>query len=213
MEDRFYYICVYNENYAQPPMPGFAEGNADGVVEGILKGIYKCSPAENGPAVAQLFGSGSILNEALRAQKILAERYHIPTDVWSVTSYNELRREGLSIDRWNRLHPADAPRTPHIVDVLAGAQGPIIAASDYIKAVPDQLSPWLGSRLHTLGTDGFGRSENREHLRRFFEISAEAIVQATLAALAREEKVDPHLARTAIAELGFDSESPDPVTQ
>jgi pyruvate dehydrogenase E1 component len=212
-EDRFYYICVYNENYAQPPMPGFAEGNAEGVVEGILKGIYKYSPAENGPAVAQLFGSGSILNEALRAQKILAERYHIPTDVWSVTSYNELRREGLSIDRWNRLHPADAPRTPHIVDVLAGAQGPIIAASDYIKAVPDQLSPWLGSRLHTLGTDGFGRSENREHLRRFFEISAEAIVQATLAALAREEKVDPHLARTAIAELGFDSESPDPVTQ
>ena len=185
-EDRFYYICVYNENYAQPPMPGFAEGKAEGVVDGILKGIYKCSTAENGPAVAQLFGSGSILNEALRAQKILAERYHVPADVWSVTSYNELRREGLSVDRWNRLHPADAPRTPHIVDVLAGAQGPIIAASDYIKAVPDQLSPWLGSRLHTLGTDGFGRSENREHLRRFFEFSAEAIVQATLSALARE---------------------------
>jgi pyruvate dehydrogenase E1 component len=212
-EDRFYYICVYNENYAQPPMPGFTEGKSEGVVDGILKGIYKYSPAENGPAVAQLFGSGSILNEALRAQKILAERYHVATDVWSVTSYNELRREGLSVDRWNRLHPADAPRTPHIVDVLAGAQGPIIAASDYIKAVPDQLSPWLGSRLHTLGTDGFGRSENREHLRRFFEISAEAIVQATLAALTREEKVDPHLARTAIAELGFDAESPDPVTQ
>jgi pyruvate dehydrogenase E1 component len=207
-EARFYYICVYNENYAQPPMPP-----NEGVAEGILKGIYKYSPAENGPAMAQLFGSGSILNEALRAQKILAERYHIPTDVWSVTSYNELRREGLAVDRWNRLHPADAPRTAYIADVLAGSRGPIIAASDYMKAVPDQLSPWLGSRLHTLGTDGFGRSENREHLRHFFEISGEAIVQATLSTLAREGKIDTHLAQAAIAELGFNPEAPDPVTQ
>jgi len=212
-EDRFYYICVYNENYAQPPMPGIEQGGRDGIVDGILKGIYKYSPADDGPAMAQLFGSGSILNEALRAQKILAERYHVPTDVWSVTSYNELRREGLAVDRWNRLHPAEAPRTPHIVDVMAGSQGPIIAASDYMKAVPDQLAPWLGSRLHTLGTDGFGRSENREHLRHFFEISAEAIAQTTLSTLAREGKVDAHLARTAIAELGFDPETPDPVTQ
>jgi pyruvate dehydrogenase E1 component len=205
---RFYYICVYNENYAQPPMPP-----NEGVAEGILKGIYKYSPAENGPAMAQLFGSGSILNEALRAQKILAERYHIPTDVWSVTSYNELRREGLAVDRWNRLHPADAPRTAYIADVMAGSPGPIIAASDYMKAVPDQLSPWLGTRLHTLGTDGFGRSENREHLRHFFEISGEAIVQATLSTLAREGKIDAHVAQAAIAELGFNPEAPDPVTQ
>ena len=102
------------------------------------------------------------------------------TDVWSVTSYNELRREGLAVDRWNRLHPTEAPRVPYIVKALEGAPGPIIASSDYMKAVPDQLSPWLGARLHTLGTDGFGRSENREHLRKFFEISAEAIAQATL---------------------------------
>jgi pyruvate dehydrogenase E1 component len=163
--------------------------------------------------VAQLFGSGSILNEALRAQKILAERYEIATDVWSVTSYNELRREGLAVDRWNRLHPAEVPRVAHIARLFEGEPGPIIASSDYMKAVPDQLSPWLGARLHTLGTDGFGRSENREHLRRFFEISAEAIAQATLATLAREGKLDAQRAKAAIAELGFDSDTPDPVTR
>jgi len=202
-EARFYYICVYNENYVQPPMP---EG--EGIREGILKGIYKYRAAENGPAVAQLFGSGSILNEALRAQKILAEQYQVPADVWSVTSYNELRREGLAIDRWNRLHPTEAPRVPHIVKVLEGAAGPVIASSDYMKAVPDQLTPWIGGRLHSLGTDGFGRSENREYLRRFFEISAEAMAQATLSALAREGKIDAQRAAAAIAELGF---SPDKI--
>jgi pyruvate dehydrogenase E1 component len=213
MEDRFYYICVYNENYVQPPMPGIENGVSPELREGILKGIYKYRASENGPAVAQLFGSGSILNEALKAQKILAERYQVATDVWSVTSYNELRRAGLAVDRWNRLHPTEVPRVAHIARLFEGEPGPIIASSDYIKAVPDQLSPWLGSRLHTLGTDGFGRSENREHLRKFFEISAEAIVQATLSTLAREGKVDGERARAAIAELGFDAEAPDPVTQ
>jgi pyruvate dehydrogenase E1 component len=205
-EDRFYYICVYNENYAQPAIPA-----GDHIRDGILKGLYKYRASDKGPAVAQLFGSGSILGEALRAQQILAERYQIATDVWSVTSYNELRREGLETDRWNRLHPSDAPRTPYILQALEGSEGPIVASSDYMKAVPDQLSPWLASRLHSLGTDGFGRSENREHLRQHFEISAEAIVQATLASLAREGKVDAKLAQAAVAELGFDAESPDPV--
>ncbi len=179
--------------------------------EGILKGIYKYRASENGPAVAQLFGSGSILNEALRAQQILAERYQVATDVWSVTSYNELRREGLAVERWNRLHPAERGAGAVYRDrLLENEPGPIIASSDYMKAVPDQLSPWLGSRLHTLGTDGFGRSENREHLRHFFEISAEAIVQATLSALAREGKIDAERAKAAIAELGFDSEIAGP---
>ncbi len=204
-EDRFYYLTVYNENYVQPPMP---EG--EGVREGILRGIYKYRAAANGPAQAQLFGSGPILNEALRAQQILAERYQVATDVWSVPSYNELRREGLEVDRWNRLHPAEAPRSPYIANVMAGQPGPIIASSDYMKSVPDQLSPWLGARLHTLGTDGFGRSDNREYLRRFFEISAEAIAQATLSALAREGVIDAQRANAAIAELGFDAEKRDP---
>jgi len=204
-EDRFYYLTVYNENYVQPPMP---EG--EGVREGILRGIYKYRAAANGPAQAQLFGSGPILNEALRAQQILAERYQVATDVWSVPSYNELRREGLEVDRWNRLHPTEAPRSPYIANIMASEPGPIIASSDYMKSVPDQLSPWLGARLHTLGTDGFGRSDNREYLRRFFEISAEAIAQATLSALAREGAVDAHRAAAAIAELGFDAEKRDP---
>jgi pyruvate dehydrogenase E1 component len=130
--------------------------------------------------------------------------------VWSVTSYNELRREGLAVERWNRLHPAADPRTPYVIQALSGSNGPVIASSDYIKAVPDQLAPWLGGRLNTLGTDGFGRSENREHLRKFFEISAEAIAQATLAALAREGAVGREVADRAVAELGFDAEGKDP---
>ncbi|HEX5432460.1 MAG TPA: pyruvate dehydrogenase (acetyl-transferring), homodimeric type [Bryobacteraceae bacterium] len=204
MEDRFYYLTVYNENYVQPPMP---EGD---IRDGILRGVYKYRAAENGPAVAQLFGSGSILNEALRAQQILAERYQIAADVWSVTSYNELRRDALEVERWNRLHPGEAPQIPYIVKALEGSAGPVVASSDYMKAVPDQLSPWLGSRLHSLGTDGFGRSDNREHLRWFFEISAEAIAQAALAALAREGKADAQRAAAAVAELGFSPDKKDP---
>ncbi len=203
-EDLFYYICVYNENYVQPPIPDVS------VRDGILKGIYKYRASDKGPAVAQLFGSGSILNEAVRAQQILAEKYGVAADVWSVTSYNELRREGMAVDRWNRLHPAATPRVSHIAKVMENAPGPIVAASDYMKAVPDQVAPWLGSRFHPLGTDGFGRSENREHLRTFFEISAEAIAQATLSALARDGKIEAYRAQAAIAELGMQSEKLDP---
>jgi pyruvate dehydrogenase E1 component len=206
MEDRFYYITIYNENYVQPPMP---EG--DGIREGILRGIYKYRAAADGPAAVQLFGSGSILNEALRAQQILAERYQIPADVWSVTSYNELRREALATERWNRLHPSQESKTPYIVKALEGASGPIVASSDYMKAVPDQLAPWIQTgRLTSLGTDGFGRSENREHLRHFFEISAEAIAQAALSALARSGAITAMRAEVAIAELGFHPEKADP---
>ncbi len=208
-EDRFYYITIYNENYAQPPMPEDA-GVREEIRKGILNGIYKYRAADNGPATVQLFGSGSILNEALRAQKILEERYQVAADVWSVTSYNQLRRDGLAVERWNRLHPSEPAKSPHIVKVLEGSNGPIVAATDYIKAVPDQLAPWLCGRLNSLGTDGFGRSENREHLRRFFEISAEAIAQTALSALARDGVVDPRRAEVAIAELGFHPEQKDP---
>jgi pyruvate dehydrogenase E1 component len=209
MEDRFYYITIYNENYQQPQMPEDALMRED-IRQGILNGIYKYAPAPEGHAQVQLFGSGSILNEAIRAQKILAEKYQVAADVWSVTSYNELRREALGVERWNRLHPAEPLRTPHIVKVLEGSQGPIVAATDYIKAVPDQLAPWLHGRLNTLGTDGFGRSENREHLRHFFEISAEAIAQTALSALARTGAIDARRAELAIAELGLHPEQRDP---
>jgi pyruvate dehydrogenase E1 component len=208
-EDCFYYITMYNEDYAMPSMP---EG--PGIVEGILRGIYKFRAAQNGEATVQLFGSGPILNEVLRAQEILAEKFQIAADVWSVTSYTELRREAIATERWNRLHPAEPERKPYIVTALEGAQGPIIAASDYMKSLPDVLAPWLlldgKCRLTTLGTDGFGRSDNREHLRRHFEVNAESIAGATLSRLARDGKLKPQKAQAALAELGLNVEAKDP---
>ncbi|MCW5977215.1 MAG: pyruvate dehydrogenase (acetyl-transferring), homodimeric type [Bryobacteraceae bacterium] len=204
MDNRFYYIMHYNEFYVQPPMP-------EGVQEGILRGIYRFRPAEEASARAQLFGSGPILNEALRAQEILRDRYQVAADVWSVTSYNELRREALGVERWNRLHPGEPERRPHIQQVLDGHEGPVIAATDYMKAVPDQLAPWLTGRLTSLGTDGFGRSDNRQHLRRHFEVGAEAIAAAALSRLARAGEFDPARTVKAFEELGIDPEKADPV--
>ncbi|HTV10383.1 MAG TPA: pyruvate dehydrogenase (acetyl-transferring), homodimeric type, partial [Acidimicrobiales bacterium] len=202
-EDLFYYITMYNEDYAMPEMP-------EGAREGILRGIYRLKPAPGGKPVAQLFGSGPILNEVLRAQEILAEKYGVQTDVWSVTSYNELRREALGVERWNRLHPTEAEKIPYIVSALAKTKGPIIAATDYMKAVPDQLAPWLTTRLVSLGTDGFGRSDNREHLRRHFEVNAESVVAATLSRLARDGKFDAKKAQAAFKDLRIDTERADP---
>jgi pyruvate dehydrogenase E1 component len=203
-EDRFYYLTLYNENYAMPPMPQGLDP------AGVLKGIYRYQAAENGGAKVQLFGSGPILNEALRAQRILAGNYGVAADVWSVTSYNELRREALGVDRWNRLHPDQPARTPYIVEALKGADGPVVAATDYMKVVADQVAPWLPGRMVTLGTDGFGRSDNREHLRKHFEINAESIAAAALSRLARDGKFDTGKACAAFAELGCDTEKTDP---
>jgi pyruvate dehydrogenase E1 component len=206
-EDRFYYIMLYNEDYPMPQMP-------EGCQEGIIRGIYKYKDAEGKKAVVQLFGSGPILNEALRAQSILAEKYSVPANVWSVTSYNELRRDALAVERWNRLHPAESPKQPYILTALkqAGiaADCPIVAATDYIKAVPDQLAPWLGGRLISLGTDGFGRSDNRQYLRRHFEINAESIAASALSRLARDGKFDARKAQDAMKELDVDTEKIDP---
>ncbi len=200
-ENVFYYITMYNEDYAMPAMP-------EGVREGILRGIYRFRKAKDA-ATVQMFGSGPILNEVLKAADILSVKYSIEADVWSVTSYNELRRDALDVERWNRLHPAEKPRVPYVLDALANAAGSVIAASDYMKSVPDGLSPWLGGRLVTLGTDGFGRSDNREHLRRHFEVNAESIVAATLSKLVRDGKMKPEQAKKAIAELGIDPEETD----
>ena len=201
-EDCFYYITMYNEDYLMPPMP-------EGCAEGILKGLYKLK-AGSGPATAQLFGSGPILNEVLEAQTILSEKYGVHADVWSVPSYTEVRREALAVERWNRLHPAEPERRSYLQTALVGANGPIIAASDYMKALPDVLAPWLAGRLVTLGTDGFGRSDNREHLRRHFEVNAASIVGATLSRLARDGKFKAKNAQKALAELGLDIEAADP---
>jgi pyruvate dehydrogenase E1 component len=207
-EDRFYYIMLYNEDYPMPQMP-------EGCREGIIRGIYKYKAAEGKKAAVQLFGSGPILNEALRAQTILAEKYGVAADVWSVTSYNELRRDALAIERWNRLHPAEKAKEPYIITTLkeagVAADCPIVAATDFIKAVPDQLAPWLGGRLISLGTDGFGRSDNRQYLRRHFEINAESIAAAALSRLARDGKFDVKRAQNAMKELEIDTERVDPV--
>jgi pyruvate dehydrogenase E1 component len=201
-ENRFYYLTLYNENYPMPPMP-------DGVTEGILRGIYRYKAAAAGPAQVQLFGSGPILNEALRAQAILADKYSVPADVWSVTSYNELRRDALAAERWNRLHPGELARQPYIQQALTGAEGPIVAATDYMKIVADQVAPWLPGRMETLGTDGFGRSDNREYLRRHFEINAESIAAAALSRLARDGQFPVERARAAFGELGVNTEKID----
>jgi pyruvate dehydrogenase E1 component len=202
-DEAFYYITMYNEDYPQPAMP-------EGVEEGIVKGMYKLKAAAGGEATVQLFGSGPILNEVVKAQAMLAEKYGVQADVWSVTSYVEVRREALAVERWNRLHPAQAEKKCYVETLLEGTKGPIIAASDYMKSVPDGLSPWLGGRLVTLGTDGFGRSDNREHLRRHFEVSAEAIVGATLSQLARDGVYDANKAQATLSELGLDVEAKDP---
>jgi pyruvate dehydrogenase E1 component len=203
-EDRFYYLTLYNENYAMPPMP------ADLDPQDVLRGIYRFRAADRGPAAVQLFGSGPILNEALKAQQILGEQYQVPADVWSVTSYTELRREALEVERWNRLHPGQPPRTPYISEALGGAAGPIVAASDYMKVVAGQIAPWLGGRMEALGTDGFGRSDNREYLRRHFEVDAASIAAAALSRLARDGQFDPARAAAAFTALGIDTEGRDP---
>jgi pyruvate dehydrogenase E1 component len=203
-EDLFYYIALYNENYAQPAMP-------EGSEEGILKGIYLFSKGSvaKPKARVQLFGSGSILTEAIKAQQILAEKYNVAADVWSVTSYNELRREALKVERWNRLHPAEPAKAPYIQQVMEGTEGPIIAASDYVKTVQDQVAPWLPGRFVALGTDGFGRSDNREYLRAHFEVNAASIAGAALSKLARDGKFDAKKAAKALGELGIDPEKVD----
>ncbi len=203
----FYYLTIYNENYVQPRMP-------EGAEEGILKGLYLYRPAafEGTPrARVQLLGSGPILREVLRGADLLAERYGVAADVWSATSYNQLRRDALEADRWNRLHPDQPPRRSYVQQVLDGREGPFVAASDYMKAVPDQIAGWVPGGLTTLGTDGFGRSDSRPALRRHFEVDAEHVAAASLAALARRGQWDPSAAARAMGELGVDPEAMEPM--
>jgi pyruvate dehydrogenase E1 component len=199
-EEIMYYLCLYNENYAMPAMP-------PGVEEGVLKGLYKFKTgAEGKKHKAQILGSGSIIRSALRAQEILAERYDVSADVWSATSYKNLRNEAITAERWNRLHPAEPPRKPYVAQLLEKEKGPFIAVSDYMKIVPDQIGQWVPGGLTTLGTDGFGRSDTRPSLRRFFEIDAESTVVAVLHALAQRGEVHPTVVAQAIKDLNIDPE-------
>jgi pyruvate dehydrogenase E1 component len=206
-EDVFYYLTLYNENYEMAAMP-------DGSREGILNGMYRFRSLDikNPKSRVQLFGSGSILREALAAQEILADRYQVASDVWSVTSYKQLRAGALEAERWNRLHPGDDPRTSYLEDTLEGIDGPVIAASDYMKLVPEQIRPWVSGGLVSLGTDGFGRSDTRQDLRRHFEVNAASIALAALSELARRETIDLETVQKALKDLEIDPDKPNPVT-
>jgi pyruvate dehydrogenase E1 component len=203
-ESIFYYLTVMNEQYEMPPMP-------DGAREGILKGMYRLQSAANPKAKlrAQLLGSGAILNEVVAAQKLL-EKYDVATDVWSVTSYQELYRDAHACERWNMLHPTDAPRVPYVAQCLQNAPGVIVAACDYLKVLPGSLDRWLSHRVRQLGTDGFGRSDDRAGLRDFFEVDARFVTVATLAELAQEGQIDRNVVAQAIKEFGINPEKPNP---
>jgi pyruvate dehydrogenase E1 component len=202
-EDIFYYLTLYNEDYPMPMLP-------EGVEEGILKGLYLYRRAERGTKQAQLFGSGVLVRAALRAQEILGEQFDVAADVWSATSYQQLRNEALEIERWNRLHPLEKPRVPYVTSALENAPGPVVAVTDYLKTVPDQIARWVPRSFTPLGTDGFGRSDTREALRRFFEVDAEHIVISTLHALAREGQIEPAVVARAIGSFGIDPDRPEP---
>jgi len=182
--NEFFYITVMNENYAMPPMP---EGVKDGIIKGMYK--YKASSKKSSKNSAQLFGSGTIINEVLKAQEILKKDYNVSADVWSVTSYKELRRDALDVERWNMLNPTKKQKVAYISQILKDEEGVFVAASDYVKALPDSIAKWIPGHLTSLGTDGFGRSESREVLRDFFEVDHRHIVYATLGALAKDGKV------------------------
>ncbi|MCC6488059.1 MAG: pyruvate dehydrogenase (acetyl-transferring), homodimeric type [Candidatus Hydrogenedentes bacterium] len=205
-ESVFYYITVGNEPYAMPPMPKDCEA-------GILKGMYKfrTAPNKKHKLKAQLLGSGSIMNEALKAQQILSDEYGVAADVWSVTSYKELRRDALEADRWNMLHPGAKPKVPYVTECLEGEPGIVVAASDYMKILPDGLGKWIPQRLVSLGTDGFGRSESRRALRDFFEVDARFIVLATLHGLEQEGKIKPDAVKKAIKQLDINPDKPNPL--
>jgi pyruvate dehydrogenase E1 component len=204
-EKIFYYITCMNENYVQPAMP-------PAVKDGILKGMYLLRTGSQGKLRAQLLGSGTILREVLAAAEMLEADYGIPADVWSVTSFSELRREGMACDRWNMRHPGEPLRDSYIARSFISRNGPFVAATDYMQIVADQIRPWVPGRYVVLGTDGYGRSDRRSALRDFFEVDRRHVVLATLRALQDEGSVDAGTVREAIGKLGIDPDKPDPVT-
>jgi pyruvate dehydrogenase E1 component len=204
-ENVFYYITCMNENYAHPALP-------DGVEAGILKGMYRLRAGGRGKVRVNLLGSGTILREVIAAAELLEAEFGVPADVFSVTSFSELRREALDAERWNMLHPGQAPRTPYVQELLAGQSGPFVAATDYMRTVPDQIRQWVPGRYHVLGTDGYGRSDSRAALRGFFEVDRRYVALAALKSLADEGMLDMATVVSAMQRFGLDPEKPNPVT-
>jgi pyruvate dehydrogenase E1 component len=219
-EDRFWYITLYNENYQMPPLPGEDAEQQEAVKQGILAGAYRFggpAPVEqgngrrkNGARKATLLFSGSSWKAVTEAREMLAAEWNVEADVWSVTSYTELRRNAISAERWNRLHPTETSRAPYITAALGDTGGPVIAVTDYIRAVPDQISRFVDRRFVSLGTDGFGRSDTREALRRYFEVDSASVVAAVIAALADDGEAKPDEVAEVIARYGIEPDMPDP---
>ena len=204
-ESVFYYITCMNENYEHPPMP-------PGVEEGILKGIYLLDVAPQGKIRVQLMGSGTILREVIKAAELLMTDFDIPADIWSVTSFNELRRDALEVERWNHMHPAEQPRKSYIEEKFDGISGPFVAATDYMKIVADQIQRWVPGRFMSLGTDGYGRSDARKELREHFEVDSRFIAITALMGLVEDGVLDRKTVAKAIEKYGIDPDRPDPVT-
>jgi pyruvate dehydrogenase E1 component len=204
-EDVFYYLTLYNENYEQPAMP-------DGVEEDLLKGLYRFKEGPNGKKLhkAQILGSGTMVPQALRAQELLAEHHDVSADVWSATSFQQLRVDAMEAERWNRLHPGEPARQPHVTKLLENAEGPVVAVTDSMRAVPDQVSRWVPGPYVSLGTDGFGRSDTRPALRRFFEVDAEHTAVAVLSSLSSIGEVKPEAVTEAIKSYDIDPERAAP---
>jgi pyruvate dehydrogenase E1 component len=203
-EDIFYYITVLNENYAQPAMP-------EGAEDGILKGMYCVKPADGEPDI-RLLGSGSILGEALKAAETLSSEYGLNPEVWSVTSYKELHRDAEDVGRWNRLNPDQEPRAPYIAECLAGEEIPVVAASDYVKALAESVTRWIPGPVDVLGTDGFGRSDGRPALRDFFEVDARHIAYTALASLGRAGRIKGDVVLKARDAMSIQPDRPNPLT-
>jgi pyruvate dehydrogenase E1 component len=201
----FYYVTCMNENYAHPAMP-------EGAREGILKGMYLLREGGKGKVRVNLMGSGTILREVLKAATVLEQEFGVAADVFSAPSFSELRREALDVERWNLLHPAEEPRVPYVRQLLEGRKGPYVAATDYMRIVPDQIRQWVPGTYHVLGTDGYGRSDSRAALRGFFEVDHRYVTVAALKALADDGKLDRASVTSAIAKFGIDPDKPNPVT-
>jgi len=204
-EDIYYYLSVMNENYEQPKMP-------EGVEEGILKGMYLLRKGGKKKLQIQLLGSGTILREIIAGADLLKEDFGVDADIWSVTSFNELRREGLDVDRWNMLHPNDKPRECYVTQCLGNSKGPIIAATDYMKIYADQIRNFIPGRYEVLGTDGYGRSDTRKKLREFFEVNRYYVCVAALKSLADEGMIDSDKVDEAIKKYDINPDKPNPVT-
>ena len=206
-ENIFYYITVYNENYPMPEMPAY-----ESVTEGVLRGGYCFQRSQQTGERIHLLSSGAIMQQALGAAERL-ETMGYAVDVWSITSFNELYRESDACERWNRLHPLESPRTPYVQELFESEQGIAVAATDYMKALPNCIAKWMPGAYTTLGTDGFGISEARQPIRDFFEVSADYIAQAALAGLYRDNRIDKATLRRQLAELDIDTEKIDPASR